>query len=135
MKFNEFEEGLKLLQENGDCTVCFNDCHKGWCLSKFTWTCRVNEEGKGCSTGHVSHEYFYKGTSKSAFSMKVEAVLRSDTSEYDVLLQVMKIPQLDRKGVQVCPVEHRVQWYVHENRAWEKDEFSMSRKEVAGLDF
>ena len=47
MKFNEFEEGLKLLQENGDCTVCFNDYHKGWCLSKFMWTYRVNEEGKG----------------------------------------------------------------------------------------
>ena len=79
MKFKEFEEGLKLLQENGDCTVCFNDCHKGWCLSKFTRTWRINEGGKGCRTGHVSHEYVY------------------------------------------------------ENRAWEKDEFSMSRKEVWGF--
>ena len=44
----------------------------------------------------MGHEFFCKEVGESASSMQVETALRSDVDKDEVLLQVMKIPQLDR---------------------------------------
>ena len=66
--------------------MCWGDCPKGQCLSWLTRTCGGNQEGKGCGTGHMGHQYFCKGDNKSTFSTQVETALMSDAKENVVLL-------------------------------------------------
>ena len=54
----------------------------------------------GCGTGHMGHKYFCKRANVSAFSTQVEAVIKSDINLDDVLLQVMKIPNVQRNTKQ-----------------------------------
>ena len=134
VKFKEFEERLKLLQANGDCPVCCGDCPKGRCQSRVKRTCGDNEEEKGCGTSHVGHEYFCKRA--SVFSTQVETVLRSDSEDDDVLLQVMKIPRLDEEdGCESVLWDTACSGIFVRTEHAELMNFPYRKKEVAGQDF
>ena len=48
----------------------------------------------------MGHKYFGKKANVSAFSTQVEAVLKSDINQDDVVMQVMKIPNVQRNTKQ-----------------------------------
>ena len=95
MKYIPFEERMKLLRENGDCSSCCGDCPKEACQSKNKRTCGGGKEGRGCGSNHLGHELFCD-KAKLCFTAKIETVLRAnDESSDGVVLQVMKIPSLN----------------------------------------
>ena len=59
--------------------------------------CGNGWEGKGCSTGHVGHEYFCREALAPTISTEPETTWKADARMDNLLLQVMKIPQWDGK--------------------------------------
>ena len=95
LKYQPYEERIKLLRENGDCEHCAGDCPKNQCLSKVKRTCGGGKEGRGCGSDHMGHELFCQNA-KICFSTQMETVLSVGSDVEDgVLLQIMKIPSID----------------------------------------
>ena len=96
VKYTQYGDRIKLLKENLDCEICCGDCPKGNCLAKTKRVCGGNKEGRGCGTNHIGHELWCSGA-KLCFTVSSEMVMRSaDEAEDGVLLQVMKIPSVDK---------------------------------------
>ena len=98
VKYLQYGDRVKLLRENLDCEVCCGDCPNGNCLAKSKRVCGGNKDGRGCGTNHVGHE-LWCSNAKLCFAVSSETVLSIGEDEEDgVLLQVMKIPSLDKSA-------------------------------------
>ena len=95
LKYTPFEERLKLMTENGDCSTCCGDCPANNCQAKVKRTCGGGKEGRGCGSNHLGHELWCQNA-RVCFSTQLETVLKSAEDPNDqVLLQLMKIPSVN----------------------------------------
>ena len=79
LKKLSFEERIKLLKENGDCSKCCGDCPPNKCKCSSPHVCGGEKEGMGYGKTHEIHKLFCK-EAKLCFHAISSTVIKTEAS-------------------------------------------------------